>query len=85
VRAESPSELANALDRLVAAFGDDIGGAELAPERDTLRVVAEQDDLLGRSRRPRPPTRSSSRSASVRMPRASATTRARRFRLTSRR
>ena len=47
VRAEPAGQLADALDRLVAALADDVGGAELLSERDALGVVAEQDDLLG--------------------------------------
>lgn len=45
VRAEAAGQLADALDGLVAALGDDIAGAELPPERSPLRVVAEEDDL----------------------------------------
>jgi hypothetical protein len=47
VRTEAAGQFPNALDSLVAAFTDDVGGAELLPERYALGVVAEQDDLLG--------------------------------------
>jgi hypothetical protein len=47
VGTEAAGQLADAIDRLVAAFADDVGGAELVPERNALGVVAEQDDLLG--------------------------------------
>ena len=40
-------QLADALDRFLAALAHDVGGAELLAERDPLRVVAEQDDPLG--------------------------------------
>jgi hypothetical protein len=40
-------ELADALDGLLAALGDHIGGAELAGQRDAVRVAAHDDDLLG--------------------------------------
>src|SRR5213078_3538886 len=47
VRAEAVGELANALDRLVAALTNDVSSAELLPERDPSRIVAEEDDLVG--------------------------------------
>ena len=37
VDAEAAGELADALDGLLAALGDDVGGAELARERDAVR------------------------------------------------
>lgn len=40
-------ELADVLDGLLAALGDDVGGAELARERDAVLVAAHDDDLLG--------------------------------------
>ena len=40
-------QLADALDRFLAALAHDIGGAELLAERDPLRVAAEQDDPVG--------------------------------------
>ena len=40
-------QLADALDRFLAALAHDVGGAELLPERGPLRVAAEQDDPLG--------------------------------------
>jgi hypothetical protein len=40
-------QLLDALDGLGAAFADDVGGAELARERDPVRVPAEDEDLLG--------------------------------------
>ena len=39
-------QLADALDRFVAALVDDVGGAELLPEPGPLRVASEQDDPL---------------------------------------
>ena len=47
VDAEAAGQLADALDRLLAALADDVGGAELARERDAVRVAAHDDDLLG--------------------------------------
>ena len=47
VDAVAAGELEDALDRLLAALGDDVGGAELARERDAVRVAAHDDDLLG--------------------------------------
>ena len=40
-------QLANALDRLVAALAHDVGGAELLAERDPVGVLPQQDDPLG--------------------------------------
>src|SRR5215207_7155082 len=40
-------ELADTLDGLLTALRDDVGRAELAGERDAVRVTAEDDDLLG--------------------------------------
>ena len=45
--ADAAGELAHALDRLVAALAHDVGGAELARQRDPVGVAAEDDDLLG--------------------------------------
>ncbi len=47
VRALSPGQLAHPLDRLSAALGDDVGGAELAGQVGALLVAAEDDDALG--------------------------------------
>ena len=47
VRAEAVGELANALDRLVAALTNDVSSPELLAERDPSRIVAEEDDLVG--------------------------------------
>ena len=40
VNPEPAGEFLDPLDRLAAAFGDDVGGAELAGERDPVRVSA---------------------------------------------
>jgi hypothetical protein len=40
-------QLADALDRLLAALAHDVGYAELLSERGSHRVAAEQDDRLG--------------------------------------
>ena len=45
--AEAFGELAHALDRLIAALADDVGGAELARQRGPVDVTPEEDDLLG--------------------------------------
>ena len=47
VGAEAAGQLLDALDRLLAALADDVGGAELAGERDPVGVAAQDDDLLG--------------------------------------
>ena len=47
VHAEAAGQLADALDGLLAALADDVGGAELARERDPVGVAAHDDDLLG--------------------------------------
>ena len=47
VDAVAPGQLAYALDRLVPALADDVGGAEVATKCDPVGVVAEQDDLVG--------------------------------------
>ena len=46
MRAEAVCELADALDRLVAALADDVGCAELLCEGDPVGVPAEDDDPL---------------------------------------
>ena len=45
--AVAAGELADRVDALVAALGDDVGGAELAAEVGAVRVAAHQDDPLG--------------------------------------
>ncbi len=45
--AEAVGQLLHALDRLVAAFLDDVRRAELPGQRDPVLVVAEHDDPLG--------------------------------------
>lgn len=47
VNAIAAGELAHALNRLVAAFTNYIGCAELSSERDPVGMPAENDDLLG--------------------------------------
>jgi hypothetical protein len=47
VRAEAVGELADALDRLVAALADDVGHTKLLRECDPVSVTAEDDDPLG--------------------------------------
>jgi hypothetical protein len=47
VGAEAPGELEHSLDRPLASFADDLGGAELPRQRDAVGVTAEQDDPLG--------------------------------------
>lgn len=47
VSAVAPGQLPDTLDAFLAAFGDDIGGAELPAEAGTVLVPAHQDDLLG--------------------------------------
>jgi hypothetical protein len=47
MRADAAGQLANALDRLVAALTNNISRAELLSERDPSRIVAEEDDLVG--------------------------------------
>jgi hypothetical protein len=46
VHAESCAEFPHALDGLLAALGDHVGGAELARERNPVGVAAHDDDLL---------------------------------------
>jgi hypothetical protein len=46
VHAVAVAEVAYALDRLVAAFADDVCCAELARECDPVGMAAEEDDLL---------------------------------------
>ena len=45
--AEAVGELADALDRLLAAFAHHVGGAERPRQRDPVGMAAEEDDLLG--------------------------------------
>ncbi len=45
--AVASGQLPHALDGFLAALADDVGGAELARERDPVGVPAEDDDLLG--------------------------------------
>ncbi|MGP7999076.1 MAG: hypothetical protein ACLPKI_17435 [Streptosporangiaceae bacterium] len=40
-------ELAHAFDAFFPAFGDDLGGAEVAAEAGAVLVAAHEDDLLG--------------------------------------
>ena len=47
VGAEAVGELADALDRLLAALADDIGRTEVLRQRDAVVVTAKDDDLLG--------------------------------------
>jgi hypothetical protein len=47
VDALAAGEFVDALDRVLAALGDDVGGAVLAGERDAVGVAAHDDDLLG--------------------------------------
>jgi hypothetical protein len=47
MRADAAGQLANALDRLVAALTNNVSSAELLSERDPSRIVAEEDDLVG--------------------------------------
>lgn len=43
----TPGQLVDALDRLAAALGDDIGGAEVLGDVGPGTMAAEDDDLLG--------------------------------------
>ena len=47
VGAVAAGQLPHALDALLAALGDDVGGAELAAQVGAVRVPAHQDDPLG--------------------------------------
>ena len=47
VDARAAGELHDALHGLLAALGDDVGGAQLARERRAVLVAAHDDDLLG--------------------------------------
>ena len=47
VGAVAAGELADLRDALLAALGDDVGGAELAAEVGAVLVPAHQDDPLG--------------------------------------
>src|SRR5512142_1463634 len=47
MNAVSARQIAHALDALFAALTDDIGGAELLGQGDTIRVAAHDDNLLG--------------------------------------
>ena len=47
VGAVAAGQFADLVDALLAALGDDIGGAELAAEAGAVRVASHEDDLLG--------------------------------------
>ena len=47
MRAVAAGQFQHAFDALLAALGDDVGGAELAAQVGALLVPAHQDDLLG--------------------------------------
>ena len=47
MRAVAAGQFQDAFDALVAALGDDVGGAELAAQVGAVGVPAHQDDLLG--------------------------------------
>jgi hypothetical protein len=47
VDALAAGEFADAFDCLLATLGDDVGGAEVAGQRDSVVVAAHDDDLLG--------------------------------------
>jgi hypothetical protein len=40
-------QLADPFDSFLAALADDVGGSELSPERDPIRIAAEQNDPFG--------------------------------------
>jgi hypothetical protein len=46
VSAESTGDFSHALDACLSAFADHIGGAELARERNAIRMSTQHDDAL---------------------------------------
>jgi hypothetical protein len=46
VHTDTAGQVTDALDRLLAALADDVGGAELSGELGALGVAAHDDDLL---------------------------------------